>query len=205
MSLWNMTAGKKLYSLKKGNDVRMPAFSPDGRMLATADYTGPGRTCSVRLWDVPTNKELREFKGFSLGINCEWITKMDVGGPSEQNGTGDRVKAAVSDALKRAAVKYGIGRYLYDLPRQWVEYDPQKKQFVRTPALPAWAVPKGKASDRITPEQGKALEALLRAGKVRWEDFAERYQIGRLGQLAKGSYEEAKGWLTGKLEAQAKK
>jgi hypothetical protein len=106
---------------------------------------------------------------------------MDVGGPSAQHDNGDRLKAAVSAALKRAAVKFGVGRYLYDLPRQWVEYDPQKKQSVRTPTLPAWAVPKGKESDRISPEQGKALEALLRASKVRWEDFAERYQIGRLG------------------------
>jgi hypothetical protein len=32
---------------------------------------------------------------------------------------------------------------------------------------------------------------------VRWEDFAERYQIGRLGQLGKGSFDEAKTWLIG--------
>jgi hypothetical protein len=71
--------------------------------------------------------------------------------------------------------------------------------------LPAWAVPRGKDAGRITPEQGKTLEALLRAGKVRGEDFGERYQIGRLGQLAKGNFDDAKAWLTGKLEAPAKK
>jgi len=38
--------------------------------------------------------------------------------------------------MKRAAIKVGIGRYLYRLPRQWVDYDPQRKQFTRTPALP---------------------------------------------------------------------
>src|SRR5262249_7586692 len=51
----------------------------------------------------------------------------------------------------------------------------------------------------------KALEALLRAGKVRWDDFAERYQIVRLGQLPKASFEEAKAWRTGKVEEKAKK
>src|SRR5262249_5433521 len=52
-----------------------------------------------------------------LKIGDEWVTKMDVGSPSEQPDGGDRLKAAFSDALKRAAVKFGIGRYLYRLPQ----------------------------------------------------------------------------------------
>jgi hypothetical protein len=51
-----------------------------------------------------------------LRLGGEWITKVDVGGPSEQPDGGDRLKAAFSDSLKRAAVKFGIGRYLYRLP-----------------------------------------------------------------------------------------
>ncbi len=74
-------------------------------------------------------------------IGETWVSKVDVGGPSEQPDEGDRRKAAFSDALKRAAVKLGIGRYLYRLPRQWVDWDPQKRQFVRIPTLPAWALP----------------------------------------------------------------
>jgi len=77
-----------------------------------------------------------------IRINEEWITKMDVGGPSEQPDEGDRRKAAFSDALKRAAVKFGIGRYLYRLPVLWVGYDPQRRQFVPPPQLPAEALPK---------------------------------------------------------------
>jgi hypothetical protein len=71
-----------------------------------------------------------------LRLGGEWITKMDVGGPSEQPDEGDRRKAAVSDALKRAAVKFGVGRYLYRLPQTWVDYDPQKKQLKNLPPLP---------------------------------------------------------------------
>jgi hypothetical protein len=70
-------------------------------------------------------------------IGDRWISKCDVGSPSEQPDGGDRLKAAFSDALKRAAVKYGIGRYLYRLPQQWVDYDPVRKQFVSTPKLAA--------------------------------------------------------------------
>lgn len=80
-----------------------------------------------------------------LKLGGEWVTKMDVGSPSEQPDGGDRLKAAFSDALKRAAVKYGIGRYLYRLPAQWVEYDPVKKAIAQLPQLPAFAVPKKKA------------------------------------------------------------
>jgi hypothetical protein len=70
-----------------------------------------------------------------IRLGSEWITKEDVGGPSEQPDEGDRRKAAFSDALKRAAVKFGIGRYLYRLKPQWVDYDPQKRQIVRPPNL----------------------------------------------------------------------
>jgi hypothetical protein len=78
-------------------------------------------------------------------IGERWVVKSDVGSPSEQPDEGDRHKAAFSDALKRAAVKYGIGRYLYRLPRQWVDWNAEKRQFVRVPTLPAFALPPAKA------------------------------------------------------------
>jgi len=76
-----------------------------------------------------------------IRVGGEWLTKVDVGGPSEQPDEGDRRKAAFSDALKRAAVKFGVGRYLYRLQSQWADYDPKKKQFVRPPPLPESALP----------------------------------------------------------------
>ncbi len=82
----------------------------------------------------------------SVKIDGEWVQKTDVGSPSEQPDDGDKLKAAFSDALKRAAIKLGIGRYLYRLPSQWVDYDPQRKAFVKTPQLPTWALPAAKQS-----------------------------------------------------------
>jgi hypothetical protein len=87
-----------------------------------------------------------------VNLGGEWVTKMDVGSPSEQPDGGDRLKAAFSDALKRTAVKFGIGRYLYRLPAQWVDYDPAKKQIVRPPQLPPFAQP---AAKRPAPETTK--------------------------------------------------
>lgn len=100
-----------------------------------------------------------------LRLGDEWVTKVDVGGPSEQPDGGDRLKAAFSDALKRAAVKFGIGRYLYRLPSQWVDYDTQRRQFAKTPNLPPWAMPSRKPATKIgvhtLPANGTELQRRL--------------------------------------------
>lgn len=84
---------------------------------------------------------------FASGQEPVKITKCDVGSPSEQPDGGDRLKAACSDALKRAAVKFGVGRYIYRLVPQWVDYDPVKRQIVRVPQLPAFAIPKAETAE----------------------------------------------------------
>jgi hypothetical protein len=88
---------------------------------------------------LPDNSVMCKLK---LKVGKKWIQKMDVGSPSEQPDGGDRLKAAFSDALKRAAVKFGIGRYLYRLEATWCDYDPAKRCFTQTPKLPPWALPK---------------------------------------------------------------
>jgi hypothetical protein len=103
-----------------------------------------------------------------LKFGKRWITKADVGSPSDQPDSGDRVKAAVSDALKRAAVKFGIGRYLYRLPAEWVDYDPIKKQIIQPPRLPDSVVPQSEPAHApvTTPNQQRpASPAEKRAAK----------------------------------------
>ena len=75
-------------------------------------------------------------------LDVRWVTKQDVGGESDQKDEADRRKASFSDAFKRAAVKFGVGRYLYSLPVQWVPYDVHKRCFTEAPRLPTWAIPK---------------------------------------------------------------
>lgn len=90
-------------------------------------------------------------------IGNEWICKVDVGGQSEQPDEGDRRKAAFSDALKRAAVKFGIGRYLYQKPAQWQDYDPSRKQFVRNQQSSSQAAGPGVNHSRREPSGPKSL------------------------------------------------
>lgn len=91
-----------------------------------------------------------------------WLEKVDVGGPSEQPDGGDRMKAAFSDALKRAAVKYGIGRYLYRLPHQWADWDAGKRQFVSQPRLPDWAIPKPAGKSNPAPKPAEPAPSHMR-------------------------------------------
>ena len=60
--------------------------------------------------------------GIRLPDNGEWIWKADGAGPTDFEGE----KGMASDALKRAAVRYGVGRYLYDLKCDWVEVEGEK-------------------------------------------------------------------------------
>ena len=65
------------------------------------------------------------------------VTKCDAGEGSQED---EVLKSAVSDALKRCAVHFGIGRYLYYLPRVWAPYDAQKRRFTEQPRLDRAAV-----------------------------------------------------------------
>lgn len=54
-----------------------------------------------------------------------WVTKADGAGDSDVEAE----KGALSDAFKRAAVRWGIGRYLYDLDSPWVPIEPMGRSF----------------------------------------------------------------------------
>lgn len=60
-----------------------------------------------------------------IGVRCVdgWVWKSDGAGDSDVEAE----KGAISDALKRAAVHWGIGRYLYDMPATWVEIEQRGK------------------------------------------------------------------------------
>ncbi len=74
-------------------------------------------------------------------------------------------KGGISDALKRAAVKFGIGRYLYFLPSVFVDQKPTFKEWAETrrtnrlpngrPLIPDWALPGGSGR----PPQGRGSSA----------------------------------------------
>ncbi|AWN23146.1 single-stranded DNA-binding protein [Deinococcus irradiatisoli] len=67
------------------------------------------------------------------------VTREDIG--EGEGGDLGTFKAAASDALKRCAVQFGIGRYLYDLPKTWADWNDDKRAPIKAPELPQWARP----------------------------------------------------------------
>lgn len=60
-----------------------------------------------------------------LRVDGEWLWRGDGAGDSDVEAE----KGAFSDSFKRAAVRWGIGRYLYDLKSPWVAIEPMGKSY----------------------------------------------------------------------------
>jgi len=79
----------------------------------------------------------------SCKINGEWITKSDGAGETQVEGE----KGAITDAIKRAAVSFGVGRYLYYLDQWRDNWRPMNGKYFKesnaqiAEALPSWAKP----------------------------------------------------------------
>jgi hypothetical protein len=71
----------------------------------------------------------------------EWVTKWD----GADNSQVEAVKGGLSGSMKRAAVQWGVGRYLYELPATWVRLD-DRGRFAETPRIPREYLPKGAPS-----------------------------------------------------------
>lgn len=84
--------------------------------------------------------------------SIEWISRTDGADSTDI----ESVKGGISGAIKRAAVQFGIGRYLYDLEEGWITVCENGRYFGKTkndksfkwnpPTLPEWALPKDESS-----------------------------------------------------------
>jgi hypothetical protein len=80
----------------------------------------------------------------SIKVGDEWIGKEDGAGDSDVEAE----KGALSDAFKRAAVSWGIGRYLYNMGSPWVAIEQKGTSYV------------------IAPSEMRRLETLLAGGSA---------------------------------------
>lgn len=113
--------------------------------------------------------------GLSLKFD-EWITKFD----GAENTAMEAVKGGLSGAMKRAAVQWGIGRYLYNLDTTIVSLyetkqndtdllinvkvkqegrEVRKRMYCKRPKLPDWALPS--EPKEPTAEQLSQIRTLL--------------------------------------------
>ena len=96
---------------------------------------------------------------------CKWDTGFVGGADSESEDTQMKArKGTISDGLKRAAVLWGIGRYLYRLPKVWVDFDEQHKKLAQIPTLPEWALPESERKP-VTTKARQAAQRLAQASE----------------------------------------
>lgn len=76
------------------------SVSPDGKKV----------TCSIAIRNPETG---------------EWVSKSDGAGQTDYEAE----KGSYSDSLKRAAIAWNVGRYLYDLSSPWVEIEPAGRSY----------------------------------------------------------------------------
>lgn len=83
------------------------------------------------------------------------VATLTLEGVGQNAGTGESdavdenaITSAEAQAFKRAATRFGLGRYLYDLPKnQWCPYDNASRRITTPPQLPEWAIPKKSCTD----------------------------------------------------------
>lgn len=88
-------------------------------------------------------KEYKEVKGnlyCGIGIKFpdseEFIWKWDCGSETQV----EEQKGEASDAFKRAAVNFGVGRFLYGMDSPWFPYSEEKKGMVKENGEKVWKV-----------------------------------------------------------------
>lgn len=138
-----------------------------------------GRTCMNLLdkedenWQVQHTPIIAngELIGAQADLTVNGVTRSDVGEPTKHMAP---IKGAYSDALKRAAVHFGIGRELYELPQVYAAYDPATKTPTQKPRFnldngrweidaPGWVWYPGEELDPESEEDealGKALDTV---------------------------------------------
>jgi len=151
-----------------------------------------------------------------IGILCgdDWVWKADGAGDSDVEAE----KGALSDAFKRAAVRWGVGRYLYNLKSPWValkafgnsyaiadEAKPQLDALLRgnMPKPPAPPPPKqdrAAAAKSYVDEAIKAIGTLTDATSLNaWVD-ANKAKLERLRDV----YDEGSRQVSGAILEQRK-
>lgn len=120
---------------------RIQSFSKDGNKASVVAYID-ARDVMNLLDDVlgPENWQDKYhaegdllISGIGIKVGEEWVWKHDTGTKT----TFEEEKGQLSDAFKRAAVKWGIGRFLYDMDVRWIRVDKNKRP-VDESGQPIW-------------------------------------------------------------------
>ncbi|MBA2339134.1 MAG: SWIM zinc finger family protein [Pyrinomonadaceae bacterium] len=123
--------------------------------------------------------QIGDMVAVTAAITIDNVTREGVGTGTADNETG--IKKAEHDALKRAAIKFGIARDLYQRETEVIEREgsaPQAGEFPRDPLAKSM-------SDLVTPKQLGMIRALAREANVEVEAECQTALRCRTDELSK--------------------
>ena len=134
------------------------------------------------------------------GVICElsvkfedgWITKKDIGTTTEI----EPLKGAISGSLKRAAVLWGIGRYMYEIEPIFVKTSTSQTQgwnkgktkdgqffYWETPGLPTQYLPQAQITINSAMVIENLLLSLAELGEAQREKYTSFFGVDTIGCL----------------------
>jgi len=143
--------------------------------------------------------QIGDMVAVTAAIMIDGVTREGVGTGTADNETG--IKKAEHDALKRAAIKFGIARELYQRESEVIETEgqgPQAGEFPRDPLAKSM-------SDLVTPKQLGMIRALAREAGIEPDDEcrqAMRCGTEELSKRAASSFIDHLKTLQGQREQQ---
>ncbi len=123
--------------------------------------------------------QIGDMVAVTCAISIDGVTREGVGTGNADNETG--IKKAEHDALKRAAIKFGIARELYQRESEVIEREgsgPQPGDFPRDPLAKSMA-------DLVTPKQLGMIRALAREAGVDMDEECQSVMRVRTEELSK--------------------
>ncbi len=123
--------------------------------------------------------QIGDMVAVTAAITIDGVTREGVGTGTADNETG--IKKAEHDALKRAAIKFGIARDLYQRESEVIERDgvgPQAGELPRDPLAKSMA-------DLVTPKQLGMIRALAREAHVDADEECQQVLRCRAEELSK--------------------
>jgi hypothetical protein len=115
------------------------------------------RICPDWSHQVNSIKQIGDLVAVTASITLQGVTRQGVGTGSAYDETG--IKKAEHDALKRAAVKFGIARELYRKEEEVIEAKAGQPNFPREPMAKTMA-------ELVTPRQLVAIRAISNSQKI---------------------------------------
>lgn len=164
--------------------------------------------------------------GAQLPTSDSWVWKED----GAENTQVEAVKGGLSSAMKRAAVQWGIGRYLYNLTDNWAKVQDKKPspnsqgqqagyhkgKYWSIPELPYWALPtlddiKVPNDDTVTLTGGMKKKLWMhikshwsddRSRKAKYQEVFDKFGDGDTMKISE--FDKACEWVTQEAKKSAK-